>query len=71
VRVIIQPYDVTFNRMGIEDRRGWSKLVQKQMDLIWLRGGTAILLELSMGRCRHCTDRRAAGSAGDTQRRGF
>jgi hypothetical protein len=41
---VIDPYDISLNWMKVNDRREWSKLVQKQMDLKWVRGGTAILL---------------------------
>ena len=41
---VIDPYERSLNGMKIEARRGWSKLVQKQMDLIQLRGGTAVVL---------------------------
>jgi hypothetical protein len=41
---VIDPYERSLNGMKIEARRGWARLVNKQMDMIRLGGGTAIVL---------------------------
>ncbi|MEY9138456.1 hypothetical protein ABIE79_009984 [Bradyrhizobium diazoefficiens] len=41
---VIEPYEKTLNDMPIADRRGWAKLVTKQMDLAGVRGNEAIVL---------------------------
>ncbi|MCA1379349.1 hypothetical protein I6F34_00745 [Bradyrhizobium sp. BRP05] len=41
---VIEPYEKTLNDMPIDARRGWAKLVTKQMDLAGVRGDEAIVL---------------------------
>jgi hypothetical protein len=41
---VIEPYDRTLNKMSIDERRGWAKLVVKQIDLARVRGDEAIVL---------------------------
>lgn len=41
---VIEPYEKTLNKMPIAERRGWAKLVTKQMDLAGVRGNEAIVL---------------------------
>ncbi|WGD50739.1 hypothetical protein QA641_34920 [Bradyrhizobium sp. CB1650] len=41
---VIEPYEKTLSDMPIADRRGWAKLVTKQMDLAGVRGNEAIVL---------------------------
>lgn len=41
---IIEPYEKTLNDMPVDARRGWAKLVTKQMDLSGVRGNEAIVL---------------------------
>jgi hypothetical protein len=41
---VIEPYEKTLNDMPIDARRGWAKLVTKQMDLARVRGDEALVL---------------------------
>jgi hypothetical protein len=41
---VIEPYDVTLNRMGREDQRGWTRLVKNQLNRTDLCGGMAVIL---------------------------
>lgn len=41
---VIEPYEKTLNKMPIAERRGWAKLVTKQMDLAQVRGDEAVVL---------------------------
>jgi hypothetical protein len=41
---MIEPYEKTLNKMPIAERRGWAKLVTKQMDLAQVHGDEAIVL---------------------------
>ena len=41
---VIEPYEKTLNKMPIAERRGWAKLVTKQMDLAQVYGDEAIVL---------------------------